>query len=211
MEGCWYAVAMMHSAPRTRVVKYMIPPLDTWTTTTGSYPEVGGPTGVILLNSGKVLAVLNNSLGAVLFDPAAGTWSATGAPLSLQSSANLTLLNDGRVLMSGGYVYSAGTATALATAQIYDPATGTWTTTGSMGLGGPSLCCSSGRRQSAGRGRRYRQRPPPRGDRRLLLLRSLTRPPACGARPARWHNRGGIPSTQCVFCPRHRKLTPRLR
>lgn len=111
------------------------PKSDTWATTAGAYPEVGGPTGVVLLNSGKVLAVLNSSLGAVLFDPATTTWSATGAPASLQMSANLTLLSDGRVLMTGGFSYNAGIGTTLAGAQIYNPTTESWTTTGSMGIG----------------------------------------------------------------------------
>lgn len=111
------------------------PSANTWTPTAGSYPELYGPTGLVLLNNGKVLAAFNYSAGAVLFDPVARTWSATGAPLSVQNSAQLVKLSDGRVLMTGGYVNNAGTYTTLATAQIYDPTSGTWTATGPMSIG----------------------------------------------------------------------------
>ena len=111
------------------------PALNTWTPTAGSYPEVGGPNGLVLLDSGKVLSVLNNSLGAVLFDPAARMWGATGAPLSIQSNAHIVKLSDGRILMTGGFVNNAGTYDTLSTAQIYDPTQGTWAATGSMSIG----------------------------------------------------------------------------
>ncbi|MDA8413814.1 MAG: choice-of-anchor D domain-containing protein [Desulfobacteraceae bacterium] len=111
------------------------PAADAWTTTAGAYPELYGPNGLVLLDTGKVLSVLNYSLGAVLFDPATGMWSATGAPLSIQTNAHLVKLGDGRVLMTGGFVNNSGTYDTLATAQIYDPTTGTWSATGSMGIG----------------------------------------------------------------------------
>ena len=46
-----------------------------------------------------------------------------------------TLLQDGTVLVAGGSDGAAGCENPLATAELYDPSTGTWTTTGDM-LGG---------------------------------------------------------------------------
>ena len=72
---------------------------------------------------------------AELYDPATGSWSATGPMTVRRAGHEATLLADGRVLVAGGVNNDrAGPpcCTATATAEIYDPATGTWTPTGSM-------------------------------------------------------------------------------
>jgi N-acetylneuraminic acid mutarotase len=43
-----------------------------------------------------------------------------------------SVLSDGKVLVTGG---TYNTATGLNSAEIYDPSTGTWTTTGNMTYG----------------------------------------------------------------------------
>lgn len=53
----------------------------------------------------------------------------TGSMNVPRSNHTLTLLPDGRVLAAGGVTTSA---VVTSTAEIYDPATGTWTLTGSM-------------------------------------------------------------------------------
>ena len=69
---------------------------------------------------------------AELYDPTAGTWSAT-APMSIpREAATATLLADGDVLVAGGGSPINNTAATTATAELYDPASGTWTATGSM-------------------------------------------------------------------------------
>ena len=59
--------------------------------------------------------------------PAANAWTAVGAPAVDRGVRGITIgLADGRVLVAGG-----GTG-ALKNAEIFDPAKGTWTPTGSM-------------------------------------------------------------------------------
>ncbi len=65
---------------------------------------------------------------AELYDPASGTWTATGSLSSARRRSTATLLPNGKVLVAGG---DDGTTT-LASAELYDPASGTWTATGSL-------------------------------------------------------------------------------
>jgi (2Fe-2S) ferredoxin len=79
---------------------------------------------------------------AELYDPASGTWSATGSMTVARSGQTATLLGDGEVLVAGGgcngsgYGCNAGSfQSPLRSAELYDPATGTWDRTGSMTFG----------------------------------------------------------------------------
>ena len=72
---------------------------------------------------------------AELYDPATGTWSATGSmihPHDVGFAA--TLLGDGRVLASD--VTDGDTDHPSYGAELYDPNSGTWTSTGSLDTGG---------------------------------------------------------------------------
>jgi hypothetical protein len=68
---------------------------------------------------------------AELYDPASGTFAPTGELAAGHAGHTATLLLDGRVLVAGG-LDSTGTGTYVATAELYDPATGTFTPTGAM-------------------------------------------------------------------------------
>ncbi|HXL93007.1 MAG TPA: kelch repeat-containing protein, partial [Streptosporangiaceae bacterium] len=61
-------------------------------------------------------------------------WSATSAPHADRSQQTATLLPDGKVLVAGGVDNSAATFKALPSAELYNPSTGTWSTTGSMSV-----------------------------------------------------------------------------
>ncbi len=96
-----------------------------------------------LLPSGKVLVAggwqIDNAgnydylASAELYDPATGTWTATGDLAGPRTFHTATLLSDGRVLVAGGKTRGAdGYGQSIATAELYDPATGIWTPTGDM-------------------------------------------------------------------------------
>jgi hypothetical protein len=68
---------------------------------------------------------------AEIFDPKAGTFTATGSMISARAEHSATLLSDGRVLIAGG-LDDSGTLSELASAEIYDPKAGAFSATGSM-------------------------------------------------------------------------------
>jgi hypothetical protein len=70
---------------------------------------------------------------AELYDPRSGAWSATQGMVAPRASHTATLLPDGRVLLVGGEGDASTSAGfALASAELYDPASGTWSATASM-------------------------------------------------------------------------------
>ena len=75
---------------------------------------------------------------AELFDPATGTFTQTGSLSTGRGVHTATLLQDGRVLIAGGIAGefdlsgSGDSAKPLPTAELYDPATGTFTETGEL-------------------------------------------------------------------------------
>jgi hypothetical protein len=86
-----------------------------------------------LLNNGKVLVTgpLNGSSNRPpvfgLYDPATGTVTPTGSMNTSRTYGfTATLLKDGRVLVTGGVGVVNAPSPVLASAELYDPATGTF-------------------------------------------------------------------------------------
>jgi hypothetical protein len=73
-------------------------------------------------------------LSAELYDPASGTWTTTGNMIQARADHTATLLLDGSVLVTGGHSDYRGSPDRDRSAELYDPATGTWTATGAMSL-----------------------------------------------------------------------------
>jgi galactose oxidase-like protein/dockerin type I repeat protein len=69
--------------------------------------------------------------GAELYNPVAGTWTATGSLGTARFDHTATLLSSGKVLVAAG---TDSDFRALRSAELYDPASGTWTATGSLGV-----------------------------------------------------------------------------
>ena len=72
--------------------------------------------------------------GAELYDPATQTFSPTGDMTVDRALHTATLLGNGKVLIAGGQESESTTPTYvfLASAELYDPVTGTFTVTDSM-------------------------------------------------------------------------------
>ena len=92
----------------------------------------------VRLGDGRVLVAggVNGSTlvaSAELFDPASGTWTTTGSMAVSRLGHAAVLLADGRVLVVGGVSnYTCAAGPVGTSAEIYDPATGKWSETGSM-------------------------------------------------------------------------------
>ena len=109
-------------------------------TATGPMADKRGSHTATLLLDGRVLVTGGSTSGgttslasAEVYDPTTGTFAATGPMAAARAYQEATLLADGRVLVSGGdpagWIYDGP---FLASAEVYDPTTGTFTATGSM-------------------------------------------------------------------------------
>ena len=93
-----------------------------------------------LLADGRVLitgGVMNGTVfkplaSAEIYDPVTGSFAATGNMITPSIGHTATLLSDGKVLITGGVPISDGTDHSLASAELYDPSTGTFAATGEM-------------------------------------------------------------------------------
>ena len=90
----------------------------------------------ILLLNGKVLVaggyINDDAPSAELYDPVTRTWSITGGMITRRWAHTLNLLPNGKVLASGGYGYGISNQGISNQAELYDPATGVWSSTGEM-------------------------------------------------------------------------------
>jgi hypothetical protein len=119
-------------------------PLTGTFTLTGTMTTPRAGHTATLLADGKVLIAGGDSqagptsktstqAGAELYDPATGTFEATGDMLAARSGHTATLLNNGKVLITGGNSYDAqGKQISLSSAELYDPLTRVFTATGNM-------------------------------------------------------------------------------
>lgn len=101
--------------------------------TTGSMAVArNGQTATLLQDGDVLIAGGSGDSTAELYDPKTGTFVQTG-PMNVvrTDGATATLLSDGRVLIAGGSDNSIDDK-PLASAELYDPATGKFGPTGSM-------------------------------------------------------------------------------
>lgn len=67
--------------------------------------------------------------GAELYDPTTGAWSPAGSLSVARFAHTATLLQSGKVLVTGGCA-ATNSSTATAVSELYDPASNSWSTTG---------------------------------------------------------------------------------
>lgn len=96
----------------------------------------------LLLPSGSVLIAggcISNCLGATtataeLYNSTNGSWSSTGSMATARTYFGMVLLATGKVLVAGGCtnLNSNGCGGVTAAAEVFDPSTGKWSSTGPM-------------------------------------------------------------------------------
>jgi hypothetical protein len=109
-------------------------------TATGSLKNVHSYHTATLLPDGKILiAAGQDDTGpqthavAELYDPGTGTFTLTGSLNEHRAGHTATLLSNGKVLIAGGgQTTTPGYAITLNSAELYDPATGSFSLTGNL-------------------------------------------------------------------------------
>jgi hypothetical protein len=128
------------------------PSTGQWTVT-GSMPSARRLQVAVLLPNGEVLVAggqdssFSSIASAALYNPATGPWQPTASMHEARASAQAELLGNGTVLVAGGADYSNGSFVSfLASAEIYNPSTGKWTSIANMPSagGGPGSLLTNG-------------------------------------------------------------------
>ena len=117
--GTWRATGAMHVARAAHSATLL-------SESDGRVLVVGGDSGAY--GSGPVLA------GAELYDPRTGRWIPAGRMRQARAVQTATLLPGGDVLVAGGESGQSDASSVLASAELYDPRTGRWTSTGRMAV-----------------------------------------------------------------------------
>lgn len=119
------------------------------------YLESGAGRAVAVLPSGQVLVLgaPGDPTASTLFDPSTGAISPTGhRSVNRAGDYSVSVLKDGRALVSGGLQGGGGPVVVLNSAELYDPASGSWVAGEHGARARCSLQRNAGERAGAGSG-----------------------------------------------------------
>ncbi len=132
------------SGPASLTSAELYDPTTATFTLTGSMASPRSGHTATLLTNGKVLVTGGTTFdgsqqpiiaNAEIYDPVSGTFAGTGSLSSPRVAHSATLLNNGQVLIVGGAKGRYPNQTLFTSAELYDPAVGTFTLTlGSMSI-----------------------------------------------------------------------------
>jgi Kelch motif protein len=140
---CWTTDAHWSSArdgiyDKTRGAELRDPASDTWKAT-GPVVTTRFEPAFAKMPDGRVLVAGgwngDQPASAEICDPAADTWTAVAPMSETRGNPEAATLSDGRVLVAGGHGFEDLHPTVSRTAEIYDPATGTWAQSSRMRQG----------------------------------------------------------------------------
>jgi hypothetical protein len=125
--ACGYTVA---TAQLYDAVQNVWAPVGSMATPRSSHTATLLPNGTVLVAGGtQVYPGSYFALASVeIFDSATNAWTSTGSMSTARGSHVAALLHDGRVLVAGGSP-SWDSRNSITTAEIFDPASGTWAAT----------------------------------------------------------------------------------
>jgi hypothetical protein len=118
--GTWAATGPMASAPGSGATATLLPDGSVLVAGGCCVPGPGLPTALA---------------SAQIYNPVSNTWAATASMSTGRGNATATLLGNGTVLVAGGQHIVKESSGGVTSAEIYDPATGTWHSTGTMPTG----------------------------------------------------------------------------
>ena len=142
-------VLVVGGAPQTGNAELYDPATGTWSPTGSLNNDIVGGNHATRLPDGKVLFLgitdyRNSTAIAELYDPRTGSWSVTASPGAIQIPHAITSLPNSKVLVIG-----SGSAQTRIYAEIYAPASATWSST-DAGIGGISVVLPNGKVLAAG-------------------------------------------------------------
>jgi Galactose oxidase, central domain/Kelch motif len=131
---CAARIACVTALALATTLSFAWTPTGSMHTARASHTATILPNGLVLVagGTGDNNAALASS---ELYNSASGTWSSTGNLHVARVSARAVLLPNGGVLTMGGCLSNDCLSSTTKSAEIYNPASGTWTVTGSMRMG----------------------------------------------------------------------------